>query len=257
MAFPVFLIHSNYSIPDLDDFFSKYGTVGYLRMVYDNNGAETDRTIAILGEDVYNTLCANGYNNRNNLGVKISRFTLNDSHFPPEKKNTALFIPVPVQFRTTHQKMVRGTINRKLEHLAQWGIIPADSWSIASPVVSRETGELKNGCFVSFNNVLLENIAMARVILTDCYWNDTPEKLVFKCFWARDREQKPQQPQPQKLQPREILKRGTFKKEILKESSKEFLKKEFPKRDFKKPLQLTIASGDPPVQNVNTENTST
>ena len=197
MTFPVFVIHSRWSLSKLGDFLDGYGDVGFLRIVYDKDGNETDRNIAILPQSTYKDLCDDGYNRRQyGKGFVIAPYTLRDNNFPGENHTSTLFIPVPDEL-SSEDDVVVNTINDKLKHLSDWNIIPPDSWSVNVPLKSREKGGIRFGCFVSFKrDVPLESRAIVRVLITDTYWSEleespSEESPVFRCFWARKRKERP------------------------------------------------------------------
>ena len=201
MTFPVFVIHSRWSLSKLGDFLGEYGDVGFLRIVYDKDGNETDRNIAILPESSYKDLCDDGYNRRQyGKGFVIAPYTLRDNNFPGENHTNTFFIPVPDELCSEDDSVV-ATINDKLQHLSEWNIIPPDSWSVNVPLKSREKGGIRFGCFVSFKrDVPVECRAMARVLITDTYWSEleefpSEETPVFRCFWARKRKERPSKKQ--------------------------------------------------------------
>jgi len=196
LTFPVYIIHSQWSLLKLDNFLSEYGEVGFLRIVYDKDGNETDRNIAILPETSYNALCKDGFDRRQyGKGCVISPYVLRDNNFPGEERTNTLFIPVPKDLGADDDTVVEA-INDKLKHLSEWNIIPADSWSINAPLKSREKGGIRGGCFVSFKrDVPIECRSMVRVLITDTYWpeseeNSSEERPVFRCFWARARKER-------------------------------------------------------------------
>lgn len=245
---PVYMIHSNSSLGQLDKFLGKYGDVGFLRIVYDTNGKETDRTIAILRPEVYESLSTLGYDKRYINGMKITPYRLNASHFPGEGHTKNLFVPVPKTLNLNAGQVMQ-IVTDKLSHLTDWGIIPQptklqsdvghvpiNNWNIAIPVESRELGNIRNGCFISFNdNVTLEQIALARIIMNDTYWNQTgqeTDRQIFRCTWARDRAKSntpktttkvseessvPVMNQDKKEAPKRLLKKqGTYQKKGMK-----------------------------------------
>jgi hypothetical protein len=190
-TFPVFLIHSKWSLNKLDTFLSNYGDVGFLRIVFDKDGNETDRNIAVLPESVYTALCKDGFDKRQyGKGFVISRYSLRENNFPGEERTSTLFVPVPKDLSADDDTVV-SAIDDKLKHLSEWEIIPENSWSVNAPLKSREKGGIRGGCFVSFKrDVPLSCRAMVRVLLSDTYWpaSDeglTDERSVFHCFWAR------------------------------------------------------------------------
>lgn len=202
LKFPVYLIYSKWSLLQLDNFLKDFGDVGFLRIVYDNDGKETDRTIAILPETVYDYLCEEGYGEvakgtrSYGRGLRISPFRLKDSSIQGEGRSKTLFVPVP---KTLDDSQVIPAVIDKLKHLSEWGIVQDNSWSVNVPLKSREEGNLQSGCFVSFKrDVSIKQVAMIRVLLTDTYWpdqEDGSDRAVFRCFWARDRKERPAKPQ--------------------------------------------------------------
>jgi hypothetical protein len=206
----VYLIYSCKSLVELDEFLSKYGTVGYLRVIYDKTESVTDRTVAIMTPETFQNLCKDGYLYSNkgngNLDFKITPFLVNKKNYPYEGHTSSLYIPVPVGF---DYKTVYDTVNAKLNHLADWDIIPHHSWSIFLTQGSRSPeagstmcdknntenktvspssgGQLHSGvnpassgqplngvkgCYVSFNNVIIDLIVTVRTLLNDTYWPD-------------------------------------------------------------------------------------
>ena len=225
-GFPVYLIYSKWSLTQLDEFFRKYGEAGFLRIVYDIKGKETDRTIAILPEKVYTSRCDDGYGHFNSHGFRISPFLLQEGNFPGEGRNNSLFVPVPKDWGN-HEKPVVNVINDKLKHLAEWDIMDDESWNITVPLKTREKGGVKGGCFISFPNVPIERVAMIRILLTDTYWpeqSDTEERAVFRCYWARVRKSNINKSNGNKIP---IEKRNKDKNPIQKlfESVKQYQKK--------------------------------
>lgn len=194
---PVYMIHSSWSLNQIDKFLKQYGTVGFLRIVYDSKGKEThDLNIAILQEGMYEALAADGRGDRGSArGLTVSPFLLHPGHLPKKgSKGTksTLFVPVPGPLKLDDDT-VMAVINAKLQHLADWGILPTNSWSLNIPMVSRELGHIRSGCFISFLpefKLSIPDIAVIRVLLTDTYWTeakDGAERPVFQCHWARER----------------------------------------------------------------------
>ena len=188
--FDVYLIKSKWTLYRIDEYLRKYeGKVGNLRIVLDKNGNETDRTIALLSKDVYNSIYADKSNN-DETGFQIYPFILKQSCFPSEYKTRNLFIQVPQIFT---ENMVIKNLNDKLDYIAEWNIIPNKSWSFNIPIKSREFGKIKGCCFLSFNDeVPIENISMVRILLTDSYWLDKNKQKndILRCFWVIDKKKK-------------------------------------------------------------------
>jgi len=204
IVFPVYMIYSKWSLVQMDRHLEHYGGAGFLRIVFGRDDQETDRTIAIMSSETYDALCADGYGDEKKedrsygRGFRVGVFKLNDGSYPGEGRNKTLFIPVP-KVLGNEDTWVIDTITEKLQHLAEWGIVPKDSWSLNVPLKSREEGGVRGGCFVSFKReVELARIAMARILLTDTYWpeveapeatDEKEKRSVFRCHWARDRPQ--------------------------------------------------------------------
>jgi hypothetical protein len=191
--FDVYLIKSKWTLLRIDEFLSKFeGEVGFLRIVLDKLGNETDRTIALLSSKLYNNLCDDGLNKlRDDTGFQVSKFILKQSSLPCEYKTKNLFIPVPLNY--TENTIIK-IISEKLKHLADWNIISMNSWNIHIPIKSREFGKIKGCCFISFDDsIAIENIAMVRILLTDTFWQSNKNRHkndILRCFWAIDNKKK-------------------------------------------------------------------
>lgn len=192
-SFPVYLIRSKWSINMIDNFLFKYGEVGFLRIVYDGENKETNRTIAIIPSSTFETLCKEGHGDgsksTSKKDFKISKYILNKNNFPSKDCTKSFFIPIPPLYQETE---VVDTVEDKLNHLSEWEILSKNSWEINVPVESREKGGIKGGCFVSFKNeITLQQLAMVRLLLTDTYWpqkEGITERPIFRCFWSKKRE---------------------------------------------------------------------
>jgi len=195
--FPVYMVYSKWSLPKLDSFLDDYGGAGFLRVVFGKEDKETDRTIAIFSDQTRDLLKSAGFfdSNRDDRSygqpLRISPFLLNQNSFPGEGRNKTLFIPVPKELGAL-DTWVTDSITEKLNFFTEWDIIPHKSWTLNVPLKSRELGGVRGGCFVTFKkDIDLQRLAMVRVLLTDTYWPEnqqTKERLVFHCYWARDRE---------------------------------------------------------------------
>ena len=191
--FDVYLIKSKWTLLRIDEFLSKFeGAVGFLRIVLDKLGNETDRTIALLSSKLYDNLCDDGLNKlRDDTGFQVSKFILKQSSLPCEYKTKNLFIPVPLNY--TENTIIK-IISEKLKHLADWNIISMNSWNIHIPIKSREFGKIKGCCFISFDeSIAIENIAMVRILLTDTFWQSHKNRQkndILRCFWAIDNKKK-------------------------------------------------------------------
>lgn len=195
--FPVYVIYSKMSIPKMDNYVRKYGPVGFLNVVKDKVG-DTNRTIAILSEETFDRLIESGHgtdrkDRRNRNPLTVAPFKLKKSNFPSYNKTRTLFVPIPTAFKSDVdneyvEDKIKKCVEEKLKHLVSWNIIPDNSWRITIPLKSRESGEIRNSCFISFpREVKTPAVAMTKVLLHDTYW---PNDNIFRCFWSRKRNMK-------------------------------------------------------------------
>jgi hypothetical protein len=194
------MVHSSLSLTQIDKFLSRYGTVGLLRIVYDSKGKEThDLNIALLQPGLYEALIQDGRGHKGPArGLTVSPFLIHSGHLPPKDGKSTLFVPVPGPLKMDDDTVLE-VINAKLHHLAGWNILPDHSWSLNIPLVSRERGQIRSGCFISFlpsAKLSIHDIAVIRILLTDTYWSEAKEgaeRPVFQCHWARERKSKTSQ----------------------------------------------------------------
>lgn len=190
------MIYSGWSLASIQEYLQQYGGAKYLRIIYDfRTSKDTNRTLAVLDEEVYGLLVCNGVDKRpGGKDFSISRYILRDSQLPGKDKITKLFIQVPPVFRH-RESFVRNSLEEKLHQLAEWNIIPANSWILTIPLQSRETGILRGGCYVSFKDVSPQAIALVKICINDTCWDKNktdPLGEVVRCFWARSAPAKSQ-----------------------------------------------------------------
>ena len=183
---PIYLIYSRWSLQQIENFLTQYGPVGYLRIILDKAGVETDRTIAIISSDTFELLKKNGYDEHQyGKDFMITPFVLRK--LASEAKHS-LFVPVPKEIASFDSNVI-DEINGRMVHFSEWGIITSDAWQVTAPLLSRETGGIRNGCFITFKKTLpLETVSLIRLLLTDTYWRFTPQgsdPIRFNCYWTR------------------------------------------------------------------------
>lgn len=156
----------------------------YLKVIKDNHGKETDRTIAFLDENVFTLLMQH-----NRPDFTIEPFVVPKSFLPNDSEYTYNFcIPFPKQDSIIdHSKRdsyyIR-QIESKLSPFISQGALAHGSYKITIPVVSRERNETKGIAFVSFHpSVSKNNIALIRYILDGSLWDDRVNHM--RCSWAR------------------------------------------------------------------------
>ena len=221
--YPVYVVHSRWSLEMLDEALKQHGDVGYLRIMYSQDHRETDRTIVIMSDDCYASLCNSGYDSFSpGNGFWVTPYTVRKYNLPGKNHNEALFVPVPPSLNHT-EKTVVDEINTKIDHLVQWNIVKKNSWRIDVPLASRKTGGIKFGSFIRFYGVDLETVALVRVLMGNTQWSDEAGT-EFNCFWARDRKKVKKNKKTPKENPKKAAKQES---------------REAPKATKKKPKKKT------------------
>ncbi len=200
IKFPVFLVHSQWSLADIDEFIRKFGDenhrFGPIR-IQRINGKETSRTICLFDHDVYNKMARPGYNERQQNGIDfcVVPFGLRPYNFPGDAIRN-LFIPLPSKLST---RGCQAQLGEKLNSLVIFRVVRKDDFWLKIPLKSRETGEHKNFAIVNFKeDVDIQRIAMCRVIIDESHWNiDETSRELAHCYWMK--------PQRKKIQPNGIL----------------------------------------------------
>jgi len=191
--YPVYIIYSSWSLDTIKKFLLDLmpDSVSNMKIVYDSLYNETNKTIIVLKEELYNLLIDKGYGvTRFEIDFKIKKYKFNDSILPGINKSTNLFIPI---IKKTTESDLTSIINKKLEELSQFKLLPEKSWRIKCPINSRENGNVKLGCFIFFrHDISIYNIGIIKFLLNNTHWiNDDNDKYdnTIKCYWARHRIQ--------------------------------------------------------------------
>lgn len=210
------------TVEAIREFLYDYGIgrdgIGSMHVDVTREGSETDRTICLLDESIYDALIREGFGRTPQSADKRRRddFTISLYHFKPESSTPApghtynFFIQLPKlegrepdradpRSGTAIQRvsMKANTLQKQLgdavEELIKFGLIPGESVELKVPFTSRTTGDSKGVAYVTFaNNVPRENIAAARVILDkSIVWGSGNVPYRIKCVYAR--EMKPAQ----------------------------------------------------------------
>jgi len=189
----LYIIYSKWSLCRISRELDFHGKIGLLRIICDS-GKETNRTLALLENEVYDKLSKKGYTDKkSNRGFSIARFNEKALDLPSKGFTKNLFIYVPEVFRKNDVETI-DIIDEKLKHLVGWEILPKDSWHVNTVLKSREKGAISSGCFIVFDNdVEIAAIAKTKLLITDTFWPkvaDDLEREPFKCLWAKKKEQK-------------------------------------------------------------------
>lgn len=186
----IYIIYSNWSLDTITTFLNNIlpDQIGLMKIVYDSAYNETNKTIAVLSSALYERLLEQGYGaSRFEIDFKIKQYKFNDNILPPKDKSRNLFIPITKQ---TTESSITTVINKKLEVLARYDIIPLQSWRLKCPIDSREGGLVKLGCFIFFKaDVTDQQIGVVRFLISHTYWDDDKKNTKYdnmiKCYWTK------------------------------------------------------------------------
>lgn len=233
-TFPtVYLLRSKTTLPRIAEILKKFGCdFAELRIMYDKFGKETsDGNLVLLDTSAYNKLVESGFgedqDRQSRKEFKIKPFVIDKRKFPHEYQSDVLFVPVPKALDATDET-VKQEIHARLTTLSNWDVLPSKSWNLTVPLDSRETGGVRSGCFITFNEtVTLPQKAVTRILLNDTYWA-TPvrtnralpngqlvsreERLTFHCYYAH--KQKPRTERPASAAPRGTRTTGTVQQRV-------------------------------------------
>jgi hypothetical protein len=187
--YPIYIIYSSWSIDKITTFLKSYDPdgVSMLKIVYDNSSQETNKTIAILSDRLYQLLVDHNYHiYRFEIDFKVKKYKLGDYLLPPADKSTNLFVPI---IKKTTEVYVTQKLNDKLVDLANFGIIEHDAWKLKCPISSRGDGQVILGCFIFFKKEIdTFNIGVVRFLLNNTTWeangNHNYDNML-KCHWAK------------------------------------------------------------------------
>ena len=196
---PICMVYSKMTLKEIEVLFtsvggsaSAYGTMRIVR-VKDPKGTwqDTNRTIVLINEPLYNTLIDLGYDkpvrspDRPNTDFRIVPYGVRESNLPKEGLKKDLFIRIPKESSFTVQE-VHKTIEDKLQPLVNFGVLAANDYRVNIPLrnMNRETGVVSGSCFLSFSpSVTPTQAAQVKAVIDDTYWSDGE---TFNCYWARD-----------------------------------------------------------------------
>lgn len=218
ISYPVYVIYSRWSVSEIKNFLCKYAStptdIGPMRIDYTRSGQETDRTIVILNPTLYQRLVKEGFSTKKYpTDFSIAVYKLRKYNLPPVNSTPNFFIRLP-EHHSLLASDYRLQVQNKLTDLVLWGFFKRENFRIDIPLVSRQSDEARGTCFVFFDNVPVETIAMAKIILDETYWkteydqqdendddktgsrshseleNEESEEHVYhtpimKCFWAK------------------------------------------------------------------------
>lgn len=175
----------------VDNYSIKYEDVGVVRIVRrwvkpvnkPRRLVETDRTLLLVNRNEKLTRDLG----KDLEGMKIVEYKLRDSDFPRKRYSRNFHIELEKDITETE---VRSQIEGKLDILNKFGLMDGLKYRINIPMKSRESGDHKGRCFVTWNNDAdVNKLALIRLLIdeTRLYKNDDVYFLM-KCTWAYDRK---------------------------------------------------------------------
>lgn len=188
-SYKLAVIYSNWALPAIADFINSESETGYGPMKIDRNkGMETNRTLCLFTENLFNSMM-NKYGKRDqNLDFVMSEYKLRDHNFPRQGEVNNLFIPLPTQLTATecHQQL-----EQKLDGLYQMNVVQVTNVKLHIPLKSREHDKHNGLAFLTFSNTTLNDVAVVKLMLNDTWWTneaDTEWSTLMKCYWAKERK---------------------------------------------------------------------
>lgn len=182
----VYVIYSSWSLAKIRHFLTTNLTnpkIGPLRIDY-KNGKETNRTVAVLDDANFQELKEKGYTVYSKTAeFRIMPYVVKDIGLvtPGPDKRYSYYIRFPMG--ATDATVIENELREKLDELSEFGFFPKGSYTVRTPLVSREAGTPRNFCLVNFqDSVSRTSIIAGRIVLHQSHWRDHPDLL--KCFWT-------------------------------------------------------------------------
>ena len=188
-SYKLAVIYSNWAVPTITDFISAESETGYGPMKIDRNkGNETNRTLCVLTDKLFNAMMSKYGRRDQNLDFVMSEYKLREHNFPRQGEVNNLFIPLPIQLSATecHQQ-----IEQKLEALYQMDVTQATNVKLHIPLKSREHDKHNGLAFLTFSNSDLNDVAVVKLMLNDTWWTNEADlewSTLTKCYWAKERK---------------------------------------------------------------------
>lgn len=219
---PIFVIRSNQNLskiigwiisetggtPGLTLPVNSAGRIGPIRIIRGRNGRETDFSLVIMDENLYNILETKGFStpppskeNRDKNQVvsqtpTICRFNFSKDHYPGKWKNSNVFMALP-QNMTSQE--CQNEIEMHLKTAVAFGLITGNSYNINIKLKTREMESSDQGtdhcgrAFIEFKeSVEIERIIAVMEMMQHTIWyqvdpqssKKTPTKYRFETNWA-------------------------------------------------------------------------
>lgn len=203
--YSLFILYSEWSLDDLYNWMeSNLETDSFSDIHIDRTRSrkETNRTVCLMREDVYDDLVNRGYTRRNRYAdFWIQRYQIHDYHHPSNGYSSNMYVSLPKEFNLTVTES-RQQLQDKIDTLCKFGVLSAGEVTIKIPLVNRESGEPKGGAFIVFTQSVDPNaIAVSKLYIDNSYWyapaasstvNSEKTEVIkhsdselVKCYWAR------------------------------------------------------------------------
>lgn len=183
---PVYVIFSSRSLDELHTTLSRYGheeDIHLLKVEYDRQGQDTNRTLAILGSSF------SGIQNKDNLGFRIQKFELRNQK-PYETQTLCITLPKDLGLKAMQ---ISDVVHDKLQVLIDSGIITEKDFKFNIPLKNRELDLPKASCYLCFEKTVDgksvktvddETLKVVRSVLYRSSWpkkdpDDYDEKKIF------------------------------------------------------------------------------
>jgi hypothetical protein len=202
--FPLFLIHSPWSLRELENFLFHFGNgkVGPLRIDYDRDGKETNRTLAILDESVFADLVKKGYTRSDNSepteqycpvgwetrrpyrNFSIYRYKIRPYEYPRNGFTTNLIVSLPQDLSVEE---CRRQLDAKMSILAGFNLLKKEDYQLSLPLSSRVSGQAKGIAFITFQKEVDPQLPIVvRAILNGSHWKVEDQWEPLLCRWTRN-----------------------------------------------------------------------
>jgi hypothetical protein len=227
--YPLFIVYSRKSVDYITNFLGNYGALGHdgvygVHVCYDMNGNETNRSLVLCEEDIYEDLVAQGYektdqrlpNRQNEFLIDRYRF-FPDNHHPKNEQTYNFFIKLPPvthpAFTDCKASHFVSQLERVLNELVRAKVLPDHGYHLNVPMESRTTGKHRGVAYVTFDkNVDRNAIAAARVYIDHFNVENTKGDTFFvvRCLYAFDNHKNDTVTRHGKeFQPKQIAQRST------------------------------------------------
>jgi hypothetical protein len=193
----VYVIYSRWILNDIRELLSSYtepSRIGLMHVDRDRDGRETNRTLCLLDESVFEALVKDGYDK--NPEFSIRKYVLRPNSYPPRGRSYSFFIPLPRTFSLSEEE-VRRQIEEKMQQLVKFSILADGDYMIKVLQSGEKTSSGGSGrrfCFISFKKeVTHDAIALAKVAIDNTWWfletdPNNRQRELFKCYWSRKRK---------------------------------------------------------------------